>query len=110
MRSCVSSFFFPVFPSLFFFITPAMQSTLGTAGASCHPQGVLNGALAEQTPGLIWIASFLLRKRGGEKVQTLRGLKAPVSYGGVSIWRLPRCLLAVKPVQENPSDIIVIVN
>lgn len=72
---------FPSFSFLFsfsFFITPAMQSTLGTAGASCHPQGVLNGALAEQTPGLIRIVFFLRRKKGSEKVQTLRGLKAPV--------------------------------
>jgi hypothetical protein len=74
----VFPFPFPVF-LLFFLITPAMQSTLGTAGASCHPQGVLNGALAEQTPGLIRIVFFLLRKKGSEKGQTLRGLKAPVS-------------------------------
>lgn len=29
-----------------------MQSTLGTAGVSRVPRGVLNGALAEQTPSL----------------------------------------------------------
>lgn len=44
----------------FRFHHPAMQSTLGTAGASRHPRGVLNGALAEQTPGLVLIVLFLL--------------------------------------------------
>jgi hypothetical protein len=54
---CSFLFVFTIF-HLFFLITPAMQSTLGTAGASRHPRGVLNGALAEQTPGLVLTVSF----------------------------------------------------
>lgn len=40
-------FYLFVFFFSFFHFTPAMQSTLGTAGASRHPRGALNGALAE---------------------------------------------------------------
>jgi hypothetical protein len=53
-------------------ITPAMQSTLGTAGASRDPRGVLNGALAEQLLGLIRTVSFLLffeRKRKARQIR-----------------------------------------
>lgn len=48
-RSFSSFHFSFLFLSLFLFLfpSPAMQSTLGSAGVSRHSRGVLNGALAE---------------------------------------------------------------
>lgn len=109
----VMRFVSPRFPFSFPFHHPAMQSTLGTAGASRHPRGVLNGALAEQTPGpvpIVFISSFL---RKGRKKQTGPGLTRTegadfLNLGSLHL-EIPRCHLAVKPAQENPSDMIVIV-
>lgn len=82
---------------------PAMQSTLGTARASCFPQGVLNGALGEQTSDPVWALVRLSTFLTWGDVCTCRRL---TRIEGTSFWVLDWAWLRpVGLVQENISNI-----